>query len=275
MYITLFFFHQQFSNSKERYTRVLISFSQQQGAKCECAAKGGGREGKEREKSRGRLPFVAIQFQTGLKSFLVKNTKQDKIRNRRQWKYPWRKPNTTSQESGTLDDSGSFVLLINRLTYWMRLFLKTHFQPWCHARRDPISCNTKFPDHWKPSKIVFLKSHPGHIVNCFTVNTFAVRHFTVSLQYFEFCPEESEENSLGFTLGSLRTLCTRSAKRTTLEFFHFLEALEDCKWKYNIFQRKIGIFQREIWGYLRTVSRRVIEKLSVKRLNGFVPCKQG
>ena len=84
MYITLFFFHQQFSNSKERYTRVLISFSQQQGAKCECAAKGGGREGKEREKSRGRLPFVAIQFQTGLKSFLVKNTKQDKIRNRRQ-----------------------------------------------------------------------------------------------------------------------------------------------------------------------------------------------
>ena len=85
MYITLFFFHQQFSNFKERYTRVLISFSQQQGAKCECAAKGGGgREGKEREKSRGRLPFVAIQFQTGLKSFLVKNTKQDKIRNRRQ-----------------------------------------------------------------------------------------------------------------------------------------------------------------------------------------------
>ena len=33
---------------------------------------GGGSEGK----SRGRLPFVAIQFQTGLKSFLVKNTKQ-------------------------------------------------------------------------------------------------------------------------------------------------------------------------------------------------------
>ena len=77
------------------------------------------------------------------------------------------------------------------------------------------------------------------------------RHFTVSLQYFGFCPEESEENSLGVTLGSLRTLCTRSAKRTTLDFFHFLEALEDCKWRLNIFQRKIGIFQREIWGYLR------------------------
>ena len=77
--ITTHVHHQQFSNFKERYTRVLISFSQQQGVKCECAAKGvgGKREGKEREKSRGRLPFVAIQFQTGLKSFLVKNTKQD------------------------------------------------------------------------------------------------------------------------------------------------------------------------------------------------------
>ena len=78
MYITLFFFffffHQRFPNSKERYTRVLISLSQQQGAKCECAAKGGG--GESEGKSRGRLPFVAIQFQTGLKSFLVKNTKQ-------------------------------------------------------------------------------------------------------------------------------------------------------------------------------------------------------
>ena len=72
--------------------------------------------------------------------------------------------------------------------------LKAHFQPWCNARRDPISCNTKFPDYWKPSKIVFFKSHPEHIVNCFTVNTLAVRHLTVSLQYFGFCPEESEEN---------------------------------------------------------------------------------
>ena len=45
-----------------------------------------------------------------------------------------------------------------------------------------------------PFKIVFLKSHPAHINNCFPVNTFAARHFTVSLQYFEFCPEESEEN---------------------------------------------------------------------------------
>ena len=49
-------------------------------------------------------------------------------------------------------------------------------------------------DYWKPSEIVFLKSHPGHIVNCFTVNTFAFRHFTVSLQYFEFRPVEPEEN---------------------------------------------------------------------------------
>ena len=40
----------------------------------------------------------------------------------------------------------------------------------------PISCNMKFPDYWKPSKLVFLKSHPGHIVKCFTINTFAVHH---------------------------------------------------------------------------------------------------
>ena len=43
------------------------------------------------------------------------------------------------------------------------------------------------------------------------------------------CLVVSGENFLSVTLGSLRTLCTRSAKRTTLEFFHFLEALEDCK----------------------------------------------
>ena len=42
------------------------------------------------------------------------------------------------------------------------------------------------------------------------------------------CPVVSGENFLSVTLGSLRTLCTRSAKRITLAFFHFLEALEDC-----------------------------------------------
>ena len=72
--------------------------------------------------------------------------------------------------------------------------LKAHFYPRCNARLDLISCNTKFPDNLKLSKIVFLNSHHGHIVNCFTVNIFTVRHFTVSLQYFEFCREESEEN---------------------------------------------------------------------------------
>ena len=43
-----------------------------------------------------------------------------------------------------------------------------HFRSSCNARRDPISWNTKFPDHWKPSKIVFFKSHPGNIVHCIT-----------------------------------------------------------------------------------------------------------
>ena len=46
--------------------------------------------------------------------------------------------------------------------------------------------------------------------------------------------------------------------------------------KVEYFQRKIGIFQREIWSYLRTESSRVIEKLlSVKRLDGIVLCIQG
>ena len=46
--------------------------------------------------------------------------------------------------------------------------------------------------------------------------------------------------------------------------------------KLEYFLRKISIFQREIWSYLRTVSSRVIEKfLSVKRLDGFVLCIQG
>ena len=46
--------------------------------------------------------------------------------------------------------------------------------------------------------------------------------------------------------------------------------------KVEYFPTKIGIFQIEIWSYLRTVSSRVIEKfLSVKRLDGFVLCIQG
>ena len=43
------------------------------------------------------------------------------------------------------------------------------------------------------------------------------------------CPVMYVENFLRVTLGSLRTLCTRSAKRIELAFFHFLEALEDFK----------------------------------------------
>lgn len=38
------------------------------------------------------------------------------------------------------------------------------------------------------------------------------------------CPVVSEENFLSVTHGSLRTLCSGSAKQTTFEFFHFLEA---------------------------------------------------
>ena len=41
-------------------------------------------------------------------------------------------------------------------------------------------------------------------------------------------PVVSEEKKI-VTLGSLRNLGSGSAKRKTFEFFHFLEALEDCK----------------------------------------------
>ena len=43
------------------------------------------------------------------------------------------------------------------------------------------------------------------------------------------CPVVFGESFLSVTLGSLRNVCIRSAKRTMLEFFQFLEALEDCK----------------------------------------------
>ena len=42
-------------------------------------------------------------------------------------------------------------------------------------------------------------------------------------------PVVSGANFLSVALGSLRTLCTRSAREITLAFFHFLEALDDCK----------------------------------------------
>ena len=45
--------------------------------------------------------------------------------------------------------------------------------------------------------------------------------------------------------------------------------------KVDYFTIKLGIFQREIWSYFRTVSSRVIEKFSsVKRPDGFVLCIQ-
>ena len=74
----------------------------------------------------------------------------------------------------------------------------------------------------------------------------------------------------------LFSLCVQGQRNGQRWNFHFLEALEDCKWRKNVFQQKIGILQREIWSSLKTVSSRVIEKfLSVKRLDGFVLYIQG
>ena len=63
-------------------------------------------------------------------------------------------------------------------------------------------------------KLVFFKEKYGKISDCWT---------------FSYSKTVSGENFLSVTLGSLRTLSTRSAKQTMLEFFHFLEALEDYK----------------------------------------------
>ena len=49
------------------------------------------------------------------------------------------------------------------------------------------------------------------------------------LVFRRLCPVVSGENFLTLTLGFIRTLCTRSAKRSTFEFFHILEAPEDFK----------------------------------------------
>ena len=108
--------------------------------------------------------------------------------------------------------------------------LKAHFYPRCNARLDLISCNTKFPDNLKLSKIVFLNSHHGHIVNCFTVNIFSpfvILQFPYSI--LNFVGKNPKKIFLSVTLGSLRTLWTESAKRTTFKCFHFLEALEHFK----------------------------------------------
>ena len=68
------------------------------------------------------------------------------------------------------------------------IIFKGYFHPWCNARCDLISCNAKFSVRLlKTFQNRLLKSHPGHTVNYFTVNIFAVRHFIVILQHCEFC----------------------------------------------------------------------------------------
>ena len=62
------------------------------------------------------------------------------------------------------------------------------------------------------------------------VNTSAVRQFTVSLQHFEFCPKECEENFNKVLRLDLFVLCEQSRRKgQRYFFFHFLEAFEDCK----------------------------------------------
>ena len=58
--------------------------------------------------------------------------------------------------------------------------------------------------------------------------------------------------------------------------FSFSWSAWGLQMKVDYFLRKICIFQREIWSYLRTVSGRVIENfISVKRLDNVVLCIRG
>ena len=66
------------------------------------------------------------------------------------------------------------------------------------------------------------------------------------------------------------------SETNNLGIFSLSRSARGLQMKVEYLQRKIVIFQREIWSYLRSVSGRVIEKfLSVKRLDGIVLCIQG
>ena len=78
-------------------------------------------------------------------------------------------------------------------------------------------------------------------------------HFTVSLQYFEFCLEESEEKCHAW----ISSLCEESAKRTIFKFFNFLEALEDFKGRQNTSNRNWYFSKRNMEKY-QTAGRLVI-----------------
>ena len=62
------------------------------------------------------------------------------------------------------------------------------------------------------------------------VKPFAVRHFTV-LQYFEFCPVESDEKCFECYAWISYLHCVQRGRRKgqRSNFFHFLETLEDSK----------------------------------------------
>ena len=79
------------------------------------------------------------------------------------------------------------------MTKWGK-FLKGPFSPLMQPTPGPNFLSHEIPRLLKTFKNRFLKNHPGLIVDCFTVNTFAARHFTVLLQYFEFYLVEPEEN---------------------------------------------------------------------------------
>ena len=108
-----------------------------------------------------------------------------------------------------------------------KIKLKAHFQPWCNARREPISYNMKFPDHWKPFQNR-LSQEPSWTYSQLFYGKY-IRRSSFYTFFTVFWSLSGRIRRKFFLSVTLRTLWTESAKRTKVIFFHFLETLEDSK----------------------------------------------
>ena len=118
-------------------------------------------------------------------------------------------------------------------------FLKAHFQSSCNARLDR-SLKTFWNRRSQEPSWTYSQLFYGKYIRRSSFYSFLTVFWILSgrIRRKIFC----------VTFGSLRTLWTESAKRITFEFFYFLEALEDSKWK---FSNRNWYFQREIWKNIR------------------------
>ena len=131
--------------------------------------------------------------------------------------------------------------------------VKGYFQPWCSVCLDPISCNMKFPDYWKPSKLVFLKSHPGHIpqmfynkyICCSSFYSFFTVFWILSGWIWRKC-------FLSITHAWISCYSVnRVGKKDNFPIFSLFRSAWGFLIKIKYFPIGISIFQREIWKNVR------------------------